>query len=110
MVSQLNKRQRVLLMGCGGFGGVIAAGLLRAGYDLTIVTHNAEITLAVNTDGLRVITPDGQWSVPATVYTNLNELNEQFTIVLLAMKATDVEQTARDSAGYIEPEGYAVTL
>jgi 2-dehydropantoate 2-reductase len=100
----------MLLMGCGGVGGVIAAGLLRAGYDLTIVTHNAGITRAVSADGLRVTTPAGQWSVPATAHTHLNELQGPFDTVLLAMKATDVEQAARDVAGYLAPEGYVVTL
>jgi 2-dehydropantoate 2-reductase len=100
----------VLLMGCGGVGGVIAAGLLRAGYDLAIVTHNAEITRAVNTEGLRVTTPAGQWSVPTAAHTHLSQVEGPFDVVLLAMKATDVKQAAQDVAGRLAPEGYVVTL
>lgn len=107
---QKNKKQRVLLMGCGGVGGVIAAGLLRAGYDLTIVTRNSEITHAVNTYGLRVTTPGGKWSIPVTAYTNVNELKGQFDTALLAMKAIDAEQAARDVSEYLREEGYVVTL
>lgn len=110
MQTHTDKGQRLLLMGCGSIGGVIAGGLLRAGHDLTLVTHNDEITHAINTEGLRVTTPEGQWSVPATAHTHLDEVAGPFDAVYLAMKGTGVEQAARDVAGYLAPEGYAVTL
>lgn len=40
MESHARKKQRLLLMGCGSVGGVIAGGLLCAGHDVTLVTHN----------------------------------------------------------------------
>ena len=40
MTPQTSKGGRLLLMGCGGVGGVIAGGLLRAGHEVAIVTHN----------------------------------------------------------------------
>jgi len=97
-------------MGCGGVGGVIAAGLIRAGCDLTIVTNNTEITRAVNTYGLRVTTPEGEWNVSATAHTNLKELEGQYDTALLAMKATDTEQAARNVSEYLTDEGYVVAL
>ena len=57
-------RPRLLLMGCGAVGGVIAGGLLRAEHDLAIVTHNADIAAAIEGGGLRVTTPDGAWTGP----------------------------------------------
>jgi 2-dehydropantoate 2-reductase len=102
--------QRLLLMGCGGVGGVIAGGLLRAGHDVTIVTHNAEISRAVNAGGLRITTPEGQWTVPATVHTHLDEIEGPFDAIYLAMKATGVQQAACDAAAYMSPQGYVVTL
>lgn len=48
MTSQANDKPRLLLMGCGGVGGVIASGLLRAGHNLTIVTHNEKIHQAIS--------------------------------------------------------------
>jgi 2-dehydropantoate 2-reductase len=104
------QQQRLLLMGCGSVGGVIAGGLLRAGHDLTVVTHNDEITQAIGTAGLRVTTPDGSWTVPATVHTHLEEIAGPFAAVYLAMKATAVEQAAQDVAPYLADDGYVVTL
>jgi len=110
MASQTDKGQRLLLMGCGAVGGVIAGGLLQAGHDLTVVTHNEGICQAVGAGGLRVTTPEGQCTVPAPVHTHLDEVAGPFDAVYLAMKATHVEQAARDVAGHLAPEGYVVTF
>jgi len=110
MTPQTSKGGRLLLMGCGGVGGVIAGGLLRAGHEVAIVTHNEEISRAINADGLRLTTPEVQWTVPATAHTHLDETTGSFDAVYLAMKSTGVEQAARDVAGYLSPGGYVVTL
>lgn len=109
-------------MGCGAVGGVLAGGLLRAGRDLTVVTHNAAITQALHADGLRLTTPAGRLAVPAErlvgtgalgsriVHTDLVTVDGPFDIVLLAMKATGVEQAARAVGPLLAADGYAVTL
>jgi 2-dehydropantoate 2-reductase len=102
--------KRLLLMGCGSVGGVIAGGLLSVGHDLAIITHNEEVSHAINTDGLRITTPEGELTVPAAAYTHLEAVEGPFDVVLLAMKATGVEEAARNVAGYLSPDGYVVTL
>ena len=110
MESATRSQERLLLMGCGSVGGVIAGGLLHSGCDVTIVTNNEEITHAINNYGLRVITPKEETTVPAQVYTHLQDLDGTFDSILLAMKATDVEQAVHDAATYLSPNGYVVTL
>jgi 2-dehydropantoate 2-reductase len=88
------EEQRMVLMGCGAVGGVIAGGLLRAGRTVAIVTHNERITQAINAGGLRVTTPEGYWTLQATAHTSLEELAGAFDVAYLAMKATEVEEAA----------------
>ena len=107
---RLPGHSRLLLMGCGSVGGVIGGRLARAGHDVTIVTHNEEICRAVEAEGLRVTTPEGVCSVPAAAHAHLGEVEGPFDVALLAMKATEVEEAARDVARYLAAEGYAVTL
>jgi 2-dehydropantoate 2-reductase len=97
-------------MGCGAVGGVIAGGLLRSEQNLTVVTHNEEIARAVHVHGLRVTTPEGQQTVPATVLVDLGGAEGPFDAVYLAMKATGVEQAARDLSAILSSHGYVVTL
>ncbi len=110
MTLRTSERQRLLLMGCGGVGGVIAGGLLRGGHDLVIVTRNEEICQALNTDGLRITTPEGEWNLPVDTFQYLDEVEGPFDAVYLAMKGTDVEQAVRDVKGILAPEGYVVTF
>ena len=51
MTTSTSQDPRLLLMGCGSVGGVIAGGLLRAGHDVTIVAHNEDICQAIDTAG-----------------------------------------------------------
>jgi 2-dehydropantoate 2-reductase len=100
----------MLLMGCGSVGGVIAGGLLRAGHDLAIVTANEKISRAINAGGLHITAPEGRHKVAATACAEMGEVDGHFDVVLLAMKATEVEQAARDAADYLSPDGFVVTL
>ena len=109
-MSQGNSKPRLLLMGCGSVGGVIAAGLIKAGRDLTLITHNDAISQAIQDHGLKLITPGGPLTVPATAHTDIASVAGPFDIVLLAMKATDVEQAVRDVKALISSTGYVVTL
>ena len=87
---------RILLVGSGGVGGVVAALLARAGCDLTVVTGNPEIRAAIAERGLRVRELDGrEWSAapPRPPVTHLHELSgtPPFALALLATKTTSLE-------------------
>ena len=110
MAPHASRGERLLLMGCGSVGGVIAGGLLRAGHEVTIVAHNDGITQAINANGLHLTTPEERWTVPAAAHTRLDEVAGPFDAVYLAMKATEVEEAARDVANHLSPGGYVVTL
>ncbi len=106
---------RILLMGCGAVGGVIAAGLLESGHDLTLMTHNTSISGAIATRGLRAVTPDGTHTLSpkicaALTHSDLTSVSGSFDIVLLAMKATGVEDAARRVLPMLAPDGIVVTL
>jgi len=106
---------RILLMGCGAVGGVIAAGLLESGYDVTLVTHNTSISGVIVTHGLRAVTPDGTHTLSPEMcadltHTDLTGVTGSFDIVLLAMKATGVEAAARRVLPMLAPTGIVVTL
>ena len=97
-------------MGCGAVGGVLAGGLLRANHDLTIVAHNEHIARAIAENGLQVMTPDGEYTVPASVHLDPTTVAGPFDIVLLTMKATAVVQAVRDALPLLAKDGVLVPL
>lgn len=104
---------RILLMGCGSIGGIIAGSLLHKGHDLTLTTHNEAIHQAIVTNGLQIVRPQGNALIDVPdcdVHVDLEAVTEPFDIVMLAMKATGVEEAARNVESRLAPDGFAVTL
>ena len=57
---------RIVVLGCGGIGGTLAACLVRAGADVTPVTGNPEISRSLIEQGFRVQDfGGGEWTVRA---------------------------------------------
>lgn len=104
--------ERILIEGIGGIGGVLAARMIQTGYNPVLVTHNAQITEAINRDGLRITTPEGQATVPAQAHTTLRDLptDQAFDAAYLLMKANGVVEAAQQTIPLLKPEGYVVTF
>src|SRR5690242_18829581 len=52
-----------LVVGCGGIGGVVMAGLLEQGLRVTAVAKRAEIAQALKTHGVRIKDENGERTV-----------------------------------------------
>ena len=105
-------KQRILIEGIGGIGGVVAAQMIRAGLSPTLVTGNAKIADAINRSGLDLTTPSQEFIVPARAFTSLTELPSaaKFDAVYLLMKANGVVDAARESLSLLAKDGYVVTF
>ena len=99
---------RILLMGCGGIGGIIAARLLESGHEPLIITHNPAIAEAVNARGI-VLHEEGQRSVMHTAAAvRIPDAPGQFDFTFLATQPPQVEEAARAAAPYLAPNGVMV--
>jgi 2-dehydropantoate 2-reductase len=107
---------RVLLVGCGGIGGIVAAELGRAGVDLDIVTGNQAIRDAVLRHGLRVRDLDGKlYSVtpprsPVVSAAELAGKSDPYDLCLLCTKTTTLEPVLHDVRPLLAPAADAVLL
>jgi 2-dehydropantoate 2-reductase len=100
---------RVLVIGCGGIGGIIAARLAQQDFDVSVLTTNAAIANAVQEAGLRVrVSGHVQAAKPAAVLEVLDDSVQPFDYILLATPPTQVERAARDSFAWLERGGRAV--
>lgn len=105
-------KQRILIEGIGGIGGVMAAKMIQAGYQPTLVTNNQAITDAIAQNGLCVRDGQASYSVPAPdTYTDLEDVPDgDFDAAYLIMKAHNVVEAARRTITLLKPEGYVVTF
>lgn len=107
-------KSRVLVVGCGGIGGVIAGRLARAGRDVTPVTGNREIAEAIAARGFEVREFDGQTWTAAPARAPRVSLAEDasggpFDVCVVATKATTLEPALRAALPHLAPGAPVVT-
>src|SRR5215468_8989297 len=101
---------RVLVMGCGGIGGIIASSLVERGVDTTIVTHNPAVAAAVNQRGFLVRFGQTVRRVPGTAVASLSDAAGEFDFALLATQPPQVVAAARAAASHLRADGAMVCL
>ncbi len=101
---------KVAIIGAGGIGGYVGAKLALAGEDLTFIVRGANLT-AIGRNGMRLIMADGAEHVAANVRAtdNYDDAGPQ-DLVILAMKAHQVEAVARDVPKLFGPDTAVVTM
>jgi 2-dehydropantoate 2-reductase len=103
---------KVVVVGCGGIGGVIAANLTRMGVDVTPVVGNEKVARAIAEHGLRVRELDGQvWSAPAArpPVLALDEEQGPFDLAIVATQNTTLEKALASTAPHLMPDAAIVT-
>lgn len=80
---------KYLVIGAGGTGGALGAYLARGGKDVTLIARGAHLE-AIQTRGLRVIQPGGEFTVsPATV--DMEHYNGNPDVVFVCVKGYSLE-------------------
>lgn len=123
--SRTESRPRVLVVGCGGLGGVVAASLFEqaaadpSAPEATVLTTNPEVVRAVRERGFVVRGVDGARTVPvpsreggSAIVSASSEVGERgsFDFVVLATQPTQVEAAAENVLPYLAPDGAMVCL
>lgn len=99
---------RILVVGCGGIGGIVTAHLLEQGHDVTALSRNPEIRQAIEENGICVRGDAGPGTVRGRAVESLPEGEPPFDYVLLAVQPPQVEDAARGVVSALAPEGRMV--
>src|SRR3979409_195653 len=98
----MNPQPRILVMGAGGVGGIVAATLTEVGSAVTAVSTNAEIRAAVDKSGFRLVEegeerPIRGWGPPAP--------EGKYDLVVLATQPPNVEDAALTALLHLADDG-----
>ena len=97
---------RVAVAGAGAMGGIIGAGLARGGVDVTLVDTWAAHVEAIDRDGVRIVSADGEEAVPVRATTSMDDVGPVDLLIVL-VKAQQTENVMR-TAGSLLAHGAAV--
>lgn len=103
---------RVVVFGCGGIGGVVAARLANNAQPVVVVTNNAAITEAIGTRGLKAALEGGDVSVRVDVVTDAKgaAARGQFDVALLAVPPNRIDAAAAAAKAMLADGGQLVPL
>jgi 2-dehydropantoate 2-reductase len=100
---------RILVMGCGGIGGIVTSCLTEIGADVTAVTSNERIAAAVREHGFRLRGEGEPRSVAGRIEVGV-PAGETFDLVLLATQPPSVEEAARLALPHLRERGHFVVF
>ncbi len=100
---------KICIVGAGAIGGMMGAKLALAGEDVTLIARGAHLE-AIRKNGLKLIEEDGSEHVARNVKAT-SKLSEAGTqdIVILALKAHQVEPIAKDLPALFGPDTLVIT-
>jgi 2-dehydropantoate 2-reductase len=103
----MNPQPRILVMGAGGIGGIVAATLTEVGAAVTAVSTNPAIRQAVDTAGYRVV-DDGEERVVRGWVAPVPE--GSYDLAILATQPPNVEQAAHTALRHLAADAQVVVL
>jgi 2-dehydropantoate 2-reductase len=103
----MNPQPRILVMGAGSLGGIVAATLTEIGSAVTAVSTNPEIRAAVDSSGYRIVDEGEErtvrgWVSPAP--------EGKYDLCVLATQPPNVEDAARTALPHLAEDAQVVVL
>jgi 2-dehydropantoate 2-reductase len=100
---------RILVVGAGGIGGIVAGSLAEVGADVTAVSTNPAIRRAVEAGGFRLREEGDERAVTGRILAAAPP-GEPFDVIVLATQPPQVEDAARTALDALADDGRVVVL
>lgn len=100
----------MLVAGAGAVGGITAALLKRKGYNVTLAAKYREYADRITDTGLKLSGRCGEMTVRVPAVASVSEIIEKKDIILLAVKANDMADVARQALPLLKDDGYMISM
>ncbi len=101
---------RIAMIGAGAIGGITAAHMKQAGYDVHLVCKHAEIAQLAQQRGLHITGVHGEKQVQIPAVAAIEELQGTFDLCLIATKAYDMPEAAAQMRDKLRPGAWVVSM
>ena len=93
---------RVAVVGAGAIGGVVAAFLARAGWDLEVVCKHQETVDRALSEGFHIFGVQGEHRIPLRGVKEIHDLSGPKEVLFLATKVNDAMEAGRALLPFLE--------
>ncbi len=104
------KDKSILVVGAGSIGGISAAILKKAGYNVEIVCKYEDYRDIISNEGLKVSGVKGSFSEKMKAFVSVKDLDNTKDIILLAVKATDMIEAAEDLKPFLKRNSLVISM
>ncbi len=101
---------RIAMIGAGAIGGITAAHMKQAGYDVHLVCKHDEIARLTRERGLHITGVHGEKQVQIPAVATIEELQGTFDLCLIATKAYDMPEAAAQMQGKLRADAWVVSM
>jgi 2-dehydropantoate 2-reductase len=101
---------RVAVVGAGAIGGIVAAFLARAGWDLEVVCKHRETAERAVSEGFHIFGVQREHRIPLRGVKEIQDLSGPKEVVFLATKANDAMEAARVLLPFLKENSVVVSL
>jgi len=106
----LTEKSSIAVIGAGAIGGVTAAFIEQAGYDLELVCKRRSLADQINEAGLKITGIKGDHQVRMNAVAKISDLSGPKDLVLLSTKANDCIAAARELIPFLKTDSVVVSL
>ena len=105
----MEKNVKIAVIGAGAIGGITAAFLSRAGYDVEAVCKYDEITKKTN-EAIDIKGVRGELKIPVKAVRTIEELSGKKDIVIVATKAYDMPEACKKALAFADDSTLFVSM
>ena len=100
----------IAVIGAGAIGGITAAFLAEAGYDVQLVCNHKDTAELANSEGLRISGIRGTRRMTVNSVTSIDQISGQKDAILVAVKAYDMPDAVKSCLPYLKPDSLVVSM
>lgn len=102
--------KKILVVGAGAVGGISAGLLKQAKHDITLITKYKDLATSISNEGVHIVGNNHNLKIRIPSFAEISELKDVYDIVLIATKALDMPQVAKDILPFIHKNSMIVSL
>ena len=91
-----NKNQQFLIIGAGGIGGITAAHMKRAGYNIEVVDNLPGLSDKIMNQRIHIFGDTEEFTITMPAYSNLQDVKGEKDVILIATKTNALCQIANE--------------